>query len=1209
LRSVTLTIADALTVGEAGTGTFSVSDGGTVTADSLDVAVEETSGSPSDGTPSDVNIDGDGSMLTIKGNGSIGDGGYGTMELTGGATASFENLDIAVQASSGSTDDDLPSEMMLDGAETALMVSDTLTVGDGGFGYMDVSDGATVTVDSLIVAAQETSGAIGADHETGDVTGEPSGIYLHDSGTSLSVDEDVTVGDGGFGFIDVFDGSSMSASSIDIAAEATSGDPGSHDESYVEVNNADSTLTVGGNVTVGDAGYGGFTVFDGASATVGGDLDIGKQATSGTADTQSFVAVQDEGSSLDISGTTTVGDAGNGSLYIGDGGTFTTGGDDIDVGKEAGSTGLLEIDSSTATLDFEGTLTIGDAGTGTFDLEDGATWTTDGDITLGLEDGSTGTLDVDGEGSSFDPPDMTVGSSGTGIVTVSTGGSLEVGNLTLGEEATGDGTVTVADADSSLTVDGDLEVGSAGQGLLLIDGDSTVSGETTVGSESGGTGQITVNIATLELDGDTTIGKAGAGSVLVQQGGTITAHEVTLGDELGSSGTLTVDGDGTTMTTGALTVGSSGAGTLHVTDGAQLTSSDDSTLGDLVSANVAAATIGTQGLWSVIGGLTVGGSGIAVMTIEGGGNVASTDDVTLGDQNGASGEVDIDGVSADGSTPSGLGFGGTLTIGNGGTGTLKISDGALVAPTSGGKGAIEIAAQQESSGTVSVDGNGSELEGATLAIGGTDTAAGGTASLTISNQGLVDVNDITLWNGGSVSLAGGLIVTDTLTEQGGAVSGFGSVDGAITDDGTITAAGGTLGLSGDVSGTGSLVIDTGGRLDVEGVSNGIGVTFEASASNETLGIDDHSAFLTTISGFGTGDTIDLADIGYSSGDTATLLADNILQIAYSGGDYDLQLDPSDDYSGDIFRLAQDGSGNGTDVTENVACYCRGTMILTENGEVPVEDLSIGDWLMTASGVHRSIKWIGKRGYGGRFIIGKRDVLPICFKAGSLGDNLPKRDLWISPHHAMYLEGRLIEAKDLVNGVSIIHAAQVKHVEYFHVELESHDVIVAEGALSETFIDDDSRGMFHNAHEYFALYPGNVAHLPNYYAPRLDSGYEIEVVRRRLAERAGIRLDRGQGIGALRGHVDLARPDRIIGWAQNIDHPEAPVCLDICVGGRLIGQTLANVHREDLQRAGIGSGNHSFEFRPLRGWDVLSCAIEVRRSLDGVVLEGVYCARA
>ena len=103
------------------------------------------------------------------------------------------------------------------------------------------------------------------------------------------------------------------------------------------------------------------------------------------------------------------------------------------------------------------------------------------------------------------------------------------------------------------------------------------------------------------------------------------------------------------------------------------------------------------------------------------------------------------------------------------------------------------------------------------------------------------------------------------------------------------------------------------------------------------------------------------------------------------------------------------------------CYCPGTMILTSRGEIAVEALAIGDMVKTASGVARPIKWIGRRSYGGRFIMGRKDILPVCIKAGALDDNVPRRDLWISPHHAMYLEGVLIEARDLVNGVSIVQA--------------------------------------------------------------------------------------------------------------------------------------------------------------------------------------------
>jgi hypothetical protein len=97
------------------------------------------------------------------------------------------------------------------------------------------------------------------------------------------------------------------------------------------------------------------------------------------------------------------------------------------------------------------------------------------------------------------------------------------------------------------------------------------------------------------------------------------------------------------------------------------------------------------------------------------------------------------------------------------------------------------------------------------------------------------------------------------------------------------------------------------------------------------------------------------------------------------------------------------------------------------------------------------------------------------------------------------------------------------------------------------------------------------------------------------------LPDGRDAGQLRGHIDAVSPRSIEGWAQSIEHPEAPVCLDIYAGGRLIGQTLANRHRGDLERAGLGSGCHSFSFRAPDGLMLLPGTVEVRRSLDGAAL--------
>jgi hypothetical protein len=188
----------------------------------------------------------------------------------------------------------------------------------------------------------------------------------------------------------------------------------------------------------------------------------------------------------------------------------------------------------------------------------------------------------------------------------------------------------------------------------------------------------------------------------------------------------------------------------------------------------------------------------------------------------------------------------------------------------------------------------------------------------------------------------------------------------------------------------------------------------------------------------------------------------------------------------------------------------------------------------------------------------------------------------------------------VNGVSIIQAEKVERVDYFHIELDSHDVILAEGAWSETFVDDDSRGMFHNAHEFATLYADDARRPARYCAPRLEQGFEVEAIRQRLVQLAG-----AQGttlrIGTLGGFVDCASAGCISGWAQNEEHPEAPICLDIYVRGELIGQALANLHRADLQEAGFGSGRHGFSFVPRPGCCFTPEEVVAKRALDGAVL--------
>ncbi len=189
----------------------------------------------------------------------------------------------------------------------------------------------------------------------------------------------------------------------------------------------------------------------------------------------------------------------------------------------------------------------------------------------------------------------------------------------------------------------------------------------------------------------------------------------------------------------------------------------------------------------------------------------------------------------------------------------------------------------------------------------------------------------------------------------------------------------------------------------------------------------------------------------------------------------------------------------------------------------------------------------------------------------------------------------------VNGASVYRAEEVESVEYFHLELANHDVIFAEGAAAESFIDDDNRGLFHNAPEYWAEHPEPAAGPAQYCAPRCEEGFAVERARAQIAARAGLSVAAEMApTGTLRGHIDqIGR--RITGWAQDETSPAVPVCLDIYAGNELLGQTAANRYRAGLAAAGFGDGRHGFELAPPEGLAFAPGSVRVCRSCDGAAL--------
>ncbi len=210
---------------------------------------------------------------------------------------------------------------------------------------------------------------------------------------------------------------------------------------------------------------------------------------------------------------------------------------------------------------------------------------------------------------------------------------------------------------------------------------------------------------------------------------------------------------------------------------------------------------------------------------------------------------------------------------------------------------------------------------------------------------------------------------------------------------------------------------------------------------------------------------------------------------------------------ETIQLSVTGTNLGTPTigteTINVTCFYAGTMIRTPDGEAAVESLQAGDFVLTTDGAARKVNWLGRQTVSTYFADPMR-VLPIRIKAGALAENVPARDLLVSPDHAMFVDGVLIQASALVNGSSIVRETRVPRVfTYFHIELDDHSLILAENAPAETFIDNVDRLGFDNWSEFEALYPEGraVEELPY---PRAKAHRQVPVyIRVALADRAQI----------------------------------------------------------------------------------------------------------
>ena len=371
-------------------------------------------------------------------------------------------------------------------------------------------------------------------------------------------------------------------------------------------------------------------------------------------------------------------------------------------------------------------------------------------------------------------------------------------------------------------------------------------------------------------------------------------------------------------------------------------------------------------------------------------------------------------------------------------------------------------------------------------------------------------------------------------------TGTASIGGtAVTDNGTIAVTGSTTALidTTSMAGNGTIFIDNGAHVTLANpTGNDSSLTVDFGTHGTTLApnvLDVNGntlGFGGTIAGFGPNDQIVL---GSATEPTPPSTADVSLSFNAATGELTVMDTVGGSISTETLHLTgtfdttpqntlYDTVGpNG--ITIQVPCFVEGTRILTSRGEVAVEALAVGDQVITArngTAARRAIRWIGHRSIALDRHADRTLVEPVRIRAGAFGDNKPARELAVSPDHAIYVDGVLIEAKYLVNGVSVRRDTKARHVTYFHIELDSHDVLIAEGLTAESYISDGNRSMFANGGALVALHP-------NFAAPA-------------DAERCAPLVHRGAALDAVRA----ALRDRVIanGFATT-DAPEAALMVD------------------------------------------------------------------
>jgi hypothetical protein len=313
------------------------------------------------------------------------------------------------------------------------------------------------------------------------------------------------------------------------------------------------------------------------------------------------------------------------------------------------------------------------------------------------------------------------------------------------------------------------------------------------------------------------------------------------------------------------------------------------------------------------------------------------------------------------------------------------------------------------------------------------------------------------------------------------------------------------------SNTGTLAVGTGTIEFIDAIANPGTIAFTPGEAGVVIFDTPELDQAGLITNLGTGDRIEFGDgVGVFAADVTasgtvtiiTSIGSIILGgVSFAAGAMQSFASGIDSTTGDGFITP-----TAPQATQAAPCFAAGTRIATPRGQVAVEHLRIGDLVQTVLGdTLAPITWVGRRKVDCARHPNPGKVWPVRIAAGAFGSNRPHTDLFLSPDHAVYVNGVLIPIKHLING-STITQAPTDQVTYHHLELPLHDVLLAEGLPSESFLDLRDGSNYANRPGPVRLYPDFSARMWEAFgcARLVVTGPELQAARALVAGFAAAR---------------------------------------------------------------------------------------------------------